>query len=51
MTIRASLSMMHYAHTAAMQELLPHYRPETNREGLTGSREGHFPSSIYLQRL
>jgi predicted O-methyltransferase YrrM len=51
MRIRASMSMLHYAHPDQLCELLPHYRPMTNREGLNGSREGHFPSSIYLERM
>jgi len=51
LTIRASLSMLHYAHPGRMHELFPHYRPTSNREGLYASRDGHFPTSIYLERL
>jgi hypothetical protein len=49
-TIRASLSMLHYARPAELQKYLPNYRPAKNDHGLgIGDDPGHFPSSTYLQ--
>ena len=49
-TVRASLSMLHYAKPADLQTYLPNYRPARNDQGLAvGDDAGHFPSSIYLQ--
>ncbi|MBX6314597.1 MAG: class I SAM-dependent methyltransferase [Isosphaeraceae bacterium] len=47
-SIRASLSMLHYADPAGLQRYLPNYRPAQNDHGLSAS-EGHFPSSTYLR--
>jgi predicted O-methyltransferase YrrM len=47
-TIRASLSMLHYAAPDALQECLPNYQPAKNEQGLKRS-EDHFPASTYLQ--
>jgi hypothetical protein len=50
--IAASLSMLHYARSAQLQELLPHYKAAANDHGLeiAGKQAdgGDFPSSIYL---
>jgi hypothetical protein len=48
-TVRAALSMLHYAKPAELQTYLPNYRPAQNDHGLSvGDEAGHFPSSIYL---
>ncbi len=47
-TIRASLSMLHYAERETLRRLLPNYRPALNDQGLSAS-PGHFPASTYLQ--
>jgi methyltransferase family protein len=52
LTIRASLSMLHYAHPNELAEILPMYRPAPSQEGLaTIPGEGHFPSLIYLETV
>lgn len=48
-TIRACLSMLHYACPKGLQLCLPNYRPQANRKGLQAELTGHFPSSAYLQ--
>ena len=47
-SIRASLSMLHYARPDELQAALPNYDPAGNDHGLKGS-DGHFPASSYLQ--
>jgi len=47
-TIRASLSMLHYAAPDELREYLPNYHPAENEQGLKRS-EDHFPASTYLQ--
>lgn len=47
-TIRAALSLLHYADRAALGECLPNYRPGQDDHGLRAS-DGHFPASTYLQ--
>jgi predicted O-methyltransferase YrrM len=47
-SIRASLSMLHYAEREALARYLPNYRPAIDDHGLRAS-EGHFPASTYLQ--
>lgn len=49
-TIRASLSMLHYACPDQLGRYLPNYSPAKNEHGLEGS-EGHFPASTFLQVL
>ena len=46
-TLRASLSMLHYANPARLRQCLPNYRPAEDTHGMRAS-EGHFPSSAYL---
>jgi predicted O-methyltransferase YrrM len=48
-TIRASLSMLHYARPRELQALFPEYRPAQNADGLQVSPDGHFPSALYLE--
>ena len=48
LTIRAALSMLHYADPARLGRSLPGYRPAPNDQGLRGGA-GHFPASAYLQ--
>jgi hypothetical protein len=48
--IAGSLSMLHYALPQELARLIPRYAPAANEEGLE-TREGHFPSSIYLRAL
>jgi predicted O-methyltransferase YrrM len=49
-TIRAALSMLHYAKPMELKELLPRYRPQKNDDGLlVPGDEGHFPSAAYLE--
>ncbi|HHM21764.1 MAG TPA: class I SAM-dependent methyltransferase [Bacteroidetes bacterium] len=50
-TIRACLSMIHYAAPEKLKKLIPAYTPQTNNEGLRGGSGQHFPSAIYLQNL
>lgn len=47
-SVRASLSMLHYADPVRLGRSLPNYRPAGNDHGLRAS-DGHFPGSIYLQ--
>jgi hypothetical protein len=47
-TIRASLSMLHYAAPGELIKYLPNYHPAENEHGLKRS-EDHFPASTYLQ--
>ena len=47
-TIRASLSMLHYADREALRRSMPNYRPARDDHGLSAS-SGHFPASTYLQ--
>ena len=47
-TIRASLSLLHYADRDALRQSLPNYRPGLDDHGLRAS-DGHFPASTYLQ--
>ena len=49
-TIRAALSMLHYADPAALARYLPNYRPAADVDGLSAST-GHFPASTYLQAI
>jgi hypothetical protein len=49
-TIRAALSMLHYAAPDELRKSLPNYRPAENEQGLRRS-DGHFPASAYLQVL
>jgi hypothetical protein len=49
-TIRASLSMLHYASPERLRRSLPNYGPARNDHGLRAS-PGHFPSSLYLERV
>jgi hypothetical protein len=46
--ILAALSMLHYDAPNVLRDLLPHYQPASNDEGLNVG-EGHFPCSAYLQ--
>jgi len=48
-TIRLCLSMLHYERPEELRRLWPNYRPQKNDQGLRASREGHFPSAIYLE--
>jgi hypothetical protein len=48
LTIRASLSMLHYRCPEGLRQFLPNYLPAGNSDGLEAS-EGHFPSSIFLE--
>ncbi len=50
-TLRAALSMVHYARPGILRELLPNYEPRIHVDGLRSSAtdEGHFPSSAYLR--
>ena len=49
-TILAALSMLHYAKQRELEELLPHYHPRPNDDGLdVPGGEGDFPSAIYLR--
>jgi predicted O-methyltransferase YrrM len=48
--VLASLSMLHHAKQAELQNYLPNYQPRISRLGVT-VHEGDFPSSIYLQVL
>jgi hypothetical protein len=47
-TIRASLSMLHYAAPDELRNYLPRYQPAQNEYGLKRS-DDHFPASTYLQ--
>ncbi len=50
--IEASLSMLHYAASSEVQQLVPRYRPEPGRDGLTAGRPDlDFPSSLYLRAV
>ena len=46
--ILASLSMLHFGRQAELGALFPGYTPRQTAEGVT-TREGDYPSSIYLQ--
>ena len=46
----ASLSMLHYAASTRLQELIPSYRPRGHDEGLE-TTTGHFPSALYMRRV
>lgn len=49
-TIRAALSMLHYAAPDRLRQLLPNYAPAPNDGGMSiPGKAGHFPSSIYLE--
>jgi predicted O-methyltransferase YrrM len=48
--IAASLSMLHYARPQQLGQIIPHYAPAPNHEGLWAGPGGHFPSATYLQR-
>lgn len=47
-TIRLCLSMLHYECPEELQRLWPNYQPQKNDHGLRASKEGHFPSAVYL---
>jgi predicted O-methyltransferase YrrM len=47
-TIRAAMSMLHYARQEPLQAVIPRYRPDPDDEGLSAG-SGHFPSALYLQ--
>jgi hypothetical protein len=47
-TIRAALSMLHYAAPEALRGYLPNYRSAGNEHGLRRS-DGDFPASTYLE--
>jgi len=49
-SLKASLSMLHYADPQRLKKLLPNYAPSGNSYGLKVS-EGHFPSSAYLEAI
>lgn len=48
-----SLSMLHYRRASALQQLLPHYRPQLDDYGLRQDAGAgtHFPSAVYLQAM
>lgn len=48
-TIRASLSMLHYAESDNLKKCLLQYNPRSNDFGLEAKGGEHFPSSIYLE--
>jgi hypothetical protein len=48
MTVRASLSMLHFTDPDRLRRSLPGYRPSPDDHGLRAG-EGHFPASAYLQ--
>ncbi|MEO1257502.1 MAG: class I SAM-dependent methyltransferase [Bacteroidota bacterium] len=50
-TIRASLSMIHYAAPGKLKQLVPNYIPQANDQGMRTGGGKHFPSAIYLQVL
>lgn len=47
--IVASLSMLHYGRPEQLRQVIPHYAPAPNNDGLNAG-PGHFPSAVYLQR-
>jgi hypothetical protein len=47
-TLRAALSMLHFADPERLKRLLPSYLPAGNDHGLRATA-GHFPASTYLQ--
>jgi predicted O-methyltransferase YrrM len=52
LTVKASLSALHYTRQDALRRILPDYRPQQSEQGLSrpdDDSEFHFPSSIYLQ--
>lgn len=48
--IVASLSMLHYGRAEQLRQIIPHYTPAPNQDGLSAG-PGHFPSALYLQRV
>lgn len=49
--VRVSLAMLHNTRADALRRIMPNYRPAPTRDGLAdGPLDGHFPSSIYLER-
>lgn len=49
-SLKASLSMLHYAKPDELQKLLPNYNPAPNVFGMeVVNAQGHFPASTYLQ--
>jgi hypothetical protein len=50
LSVLACLSLLHYDCPRALKAIFPEYIPQEATDGLvSGSLEGHFPSSIYLQ--
>jgi hypothetical protein len=47
-TIRVSMSILHYDRPQELKLLLPNYEPQASENGL-GVGRGHFPSSTYLE--
>lgn len=43
-----SLSMLHYAAPQRIADLIPHYDPQGNVDGLSAPGGTHYPSAIYL---
>ncbi len=43
-----SLSMLHYAAAQRIADLIPHYDPQGNADGLSAPGGTHFPSATYL---
>lgn len=52
-TIKASLSMLHYAKPIELQDVFPNYCPQKNDYGLKTSIDPptHFPTSAYIQAI
>jgi len=47
--ILCSLSMLHHHHRSDLGKIFPHYNPMPMEDGVM-TEEGHFPSSIYIER-
>jgi hypothetical protein len=51
LAILACESALHYDYPEQMQKVLTDYRPAPNDEGLTLSKQGHFPASAWLRTI
>jgi predicted O-methyltransferase YrrM len=47
--VMACMSALHHARPEVLRSVFPEYRPKPMSEGIATSKEGHFPSSLWLR--
>ncbi len=49
--VNLCLALLHYDAPQQLRGVVSVYQAQTNNQGLSGGGPGHFPSSLYFQRV